>query len=613
MPIKKSISCISILIAVSMCIFSQSSTSDTIMLNELLVTGSKVGFSKKTTPLSVSYLSKNEIENTGQINVLTALNTYIPGIFVTSRNVLGFGVATGGSGAISMRGIGNSPNTGVLVLVDGQPHNQGLFGHPLADTYVQLDVAKVAVIRGPGSLLYGSNAMGGVINIITRNQASEGLSGKIGGAYGSYNTQKYFGSIGMKIKNFSAFTTINRDKTDGTRPNTDFRITNSYSKFGYKVSPNLNVTADVSIARYDANDNGSVYSAIPNPFNIAILRGKTSLSLTNKFRRFEGNMALYHTFGKHQLSDGFISNDQHSGALIHQKFKLSKNNLMTVGIDFKQFGGRANKGINKDTLIFIQELACYVYGQQTLWNKFTLSAGMRIENNSKYGRELVPMGGLSYSPTNHTTLKFNANKGFRSPTVMEMYMYAPNPYLLPERMMNYELSWLQSLKLEKLDFEISAYQVKGENMIHIIGQGQSAKRQNIGSFENYGFEIAAKFAVSKNLTFNANYSYLELSKPVIAAPREQANFVINYIYKNWNFHTSAQYIEKLYTSINPNAAINPIIQPNYLLLNARVAYKPVSRFEIYILTNNLLNQRYQINYGYPMPQINVHSGISYTF
>ena len=76
---------------------AQTTTKDSVQLDEVVVTGSKVEISRKVVPLSVSQISKQEIENSGQINILTALNNYAPGIFVTQRNILGFGVSTGGS------------------------------------------------------------------------------------------------------------------------------------------------------------------------------------------------------------------------------------------------------------------------------------------------------------------------------------------------------------------------------------------------------------------------------------------------------------------------------------------------------------------------------------
>lgn len=590
--------------------FSQKSVKDSLSLDEVVVTGSKIQVSRKVVPLSISSISQKDIENSGQMNILPALNQYAPGVFVTERNMLGFGVSTGGSGAISLRGISSSPNTDVLVLIDGNPQYQGIFGHPLADAYVASDVEKVEIIHGPASFLYGSNAMGGVINIITRKQREEGLKVRLGGSYGSYNTQKYYGTLGYKKEKLSLFASVNHAQTDGVRENTDFNISNGYLKAGYEIDKKLALTADFSIAKFNANDNGSVYLAAPAPFNIDITRGKASLSLDNKFSHSEGGFKIYHNFGNHSLSDGFRSTDRNSGAMLFQTFKLATGTNVTAGVDFKQYGGKANQGFKRDSMITVNELAVYAYAQQILFDKLTVSAGLRLENNSKFGNELVPIGGLTYALSEATTFKASVSKGFRSPTVMEMYLYAPNPVLEPERMINYEINWLQSLFNNKLNLELTAFRVKGENMIQVVVPPLPAKRQNVGSFDNRGIEFSAKYALLKNLFLHANYSYLDLNKAVLAAPRQQLNVSANYSYKIWSLNVSTQYIEKLYTLVSPGSTI---IQPDYVLLNARLSARPLKNLEVFVAANNLLNQSYQINYGYPMPGINFNAGFNVKF
>lgn len=588
-------------------IFSQSAR-DSVQLDEVVVTGTKKEIARKLVPLSVSQISRTDIENSGQINILPALNSFAPGIFVTERNILGFGVAAGGSGAISIRGISSAPNTSVLVLIDGHPQYQGIFGHPLADAYVASDVEKVEIIRGPASILYGSNAMAGVINIITKKQAQEGLKMSAGASYGSFNTQKYYGTIGFKKDKLSAFASVNHDRTDGIRANTDFKISNGYAKAGYEINNNLTVSADFSIAKYDANDNGPITA--PAPFGIDITRGKTSVSVDNKFDNSEGSIKLYHNFGMHDLSDGFLSTDRNSGVMIYQSYKLGRGTTITAGTDFKQFGGTANRGVKADSLILINELAVYAYAQHTLFEKLALSAGLRLENNSVFGSELVPIGGITWNYSDNTTFKTSVSKGFRSPTMMELYLYAPNPDLQPERMMNYELSWLQSLINNRLKLELTGFRVIGENMIQVVlPPPPPAKRQNVGSFDNKGIEFSARYIVSQNLHFNANYSYVDLKKAVIAAPRQQLNLGSHYNYKIWGVHLSSQYIEKLYTQVSPN----PVIENGYFLLNARLTAKPIKNLEIFVAGNNLMDSRYQINYGYPMPGINFNAGFNAKF
>jgi iron complex outermembrane receptor protein len=582
---------------------AQSNVKDSIQLNEVVVTGSKIGISRKLVPLSVSQISQQDIKNSGQMNILPVLNEFVPGIFVTERNSLGFGVSTGGAGAITIRGISSNPNTDVLMLIDGNPQYQGLFGHPLPDAYVASDVEKVEIIRGPASLLYGSNAMAGVINIITKKQHDEGLKVNLGAAYGSYNTQKYYGTIGFKKDKLSAYASLNHDQTDGIRANTDFHINNGYAKVGYELNKNYDLIADFSIAKYNANDNGSIYLP-PSPFNIDIMRGKASVSLENNYKNSEGALKIYHNFGTHYLSDGFHSTDRNSGAMLYQTFKMASNTNITVGTEFKQYGGMANQGFKSNSLITVNELALYAYAQQKLVDKFTLSAGLRLENNSKFGNELIPLGGLTYNLSDNTTFKASVSKGFRSPTIVELYLFAPNPDLQPERMMNYEISWLQSLLNNRLSIELTAFKVKGDNLIQVVVPPFPAMRQNVGSFDNEGIEFMAKFSVNRNLYLNANYNFLHLTKIVLAAPRQQVNVGANYRYKIYSAHLSAQYIDKLFTVLATSTT------QSYLLMNVRLTAQPFKWLELFIAGDNLTNSQYQINYGYPMPGINFNTGVN---
>ena len=589
--------------------FAEVTMKDSVKLDDIIVTGSKIQISRKLVPLSVSQISRQDIENSGQVNILPLLNMFAPGIFVTERNVLGFGVSTGGSGSISIRGVSGSPNTDVLVLIDGHPQYQGLFGHPLSDAYVASDVEKVEIIRGPASILYGSNAMAGAINIITKKQTQDGLTVGLGATYGSFNTQKYYGTVGYKKDKLSIFASLNHDQTDGIRANTDFNINNGYTKVGYELNKHLNLTADFSIAKYKGDDNGSIYDA-PQPFNIDITRGKTSLSLENKYDKLEGALKFYHNFGTHDLSDGFHSTDRNSGLMFYQTLKLAPGSNITVGTDMKQYGGKVNQTAVKDSLITVNELAVYAYAQQTLFEKFNLSAGLRLENNSKYGTELIPFCGLTYNPGLNSTFKASVSKGFRSPTIMEMYLYAPNPDLKPERMMNYEVNWLQSFFDNHIQLDLTVYFIKGDNLIEVTpGIPPAMTRKNLGAFINKGIEFSAGYIVSKNLYFKANYSYLDLDKPVLAAPRQQINVSANYRYKIWSLNISAQRIEHLYVAVSSNAqALTKTV--NYGLLNARLSVKPLNKLELFVAGNNLLNAQYQINYGYPMPGIYFNTGFN---
>lgn len=145
-------------------------------MGEVVVTGTRNETDVRHLPMTVSVVNRSQIEKRYEPSLLPVLTEQVPGFFTTARGVMGYGVSTGAAGGMSLRGIGGSPTTGLLVLIDGHPQYMGLMGHPIADAYQSMLAERVEVLRGPASVLYGSNAMGGVVNIVTRRQQEEGVN-----------------------------------------------------------------------------------------------------------------------------------------------------------------------------------------------------------------------------------------------------------------------------------------------------------------------------------------------------------------------------------------------------------------------------------------------------
>jgi len=143
----------------------QRCTMKTYYLDPITVTATNIEALRSKVPNAVSLITKSDLLESGESSVLRIISERVPGVFVTERGVLGYGVGNGAAGGISIRGNGGSLNTEVLVLTDGRPQMMGLMGHPLPDTYVNSGVERVEIIRGPASLMHGTNAMGGVINL----------------------------------------------------------------------------------------------------------------------------------------------------------------------------------------------------------------------------------------------------------------------------------------------------------------------------------------------------------------------------------------------------------------------------------------------------------------
>lgn len=157
-------------------------------IGEVVVTGTRHETDVRHLPMTISVVGRQKIAEGFQPSLLPTLTEQIPGLFVTGRGIMGYGVSGGAAGQMTLRGVGGGPTTGLLVLIDGHPQYMGLMGHPIADACQSMLADRVEVVRGPASVLYGSNAMGGVINIVTRRMHEDGVKTDLHAGYGSYNT-----------------------------------------------------------------------------------------------------------------------------------------------------------------------------------------------------------------------------------------------------------------------------------------------------------------------------------------------------------------------------------------------------------------------------------------
>jgi len=585
-------------------------TTKLINLDEVIVTATKTAINRNNIPLTVSVVSKEKIENSSESSLLPVLAEQVPGLFVTERGITGFGVSTGSAGQISLRGIGGSPNTQVLVLLNGNPQFMGIMGHPLPDAYVASDVEKVEVIRGPASTLYGTNAMGGVINIITREQKDDGFKANARLMYGSYNTQKYMVNGGFKKGAFNIFASFNHDQTDGYRDSSDFSINNGYLRLGYDINKHLNLNSDFSLANFDATDPGKEDTKAG--YEIDITRGMGAIALDNKFDKTNGSFRFFYNFGEHNITDGFHSKDNNYGITFYQAISFFRGNTITMGTDYKNYGGIVEnvKAMNGKGMVFgdttVWEMAGYAFVQQNLFNKLTLNAGFRLEHNSVYGNEPVPTGGLAFQATSTTTLKVSIAKGFRSPTIRELYIWGTAPDLKPERVVNYEIGIIRKLLNNKLSLELTGFKSVGSNMI--VAGSNGIKYQNTGSFSNTGIEFSGTYKPFDRFTLNANYSFISMDEAIVATPEQQLFFNVTYKWEKLSLNLSVQHIQNLYTQIIPGK-----IKDSYTLLNTRIAYTINKYVAVFLKIENLTDVKYYINYGYPMPGFIAFGGLNLHF
>ena len=599
-------------------------------INEVVVTGTRSETDVRHLPMTVSVVGRPQLEASQQTSVLPVLNSQVPGFFSTSRGVMGYGVATGASGQMSLRGIGGPaqaalPTTGLLVLIDGHPQYMGLMGHPIADAYQTMMAERVEVLRGPASVLYGSNAMGGVINIVTRKMQEDGIRTNINigaGAYGSVQTEA---TNRIRKGRFSSTVTASYNRTDGHRADMAFEQYGGYAKLGYDFTDNWKVWGDVNVTRFNATNPGSVMKPyIDNDQRIT--RGMTSFALENHYEKTSGALSFFYNWGDHWINDGyqpggeplqyrFNSNDQMLGVSWYQSIQLFQGNRLTVGADYFHFGGEAwnqffdgHRETSADKSL--NEVAGYVDFRQDIAAWLTLDAGARVDYHSQTGTEFIPQVGLAFHLPENAEIKAMASKGFRNPTIREMYMFPPqNPDLKPEKLWNYELSFSQRLMDNRLSYGLNVFYINGENLILRLPNpnGSGMLNQNSGEIENWGAEANVGYQFNPVWSVMANYSWLHMENPVLASPEHKLYGGVNFRKGRWSASTGIQYVKGLYTDLDAAT------KENFVLWDMQGSFKATNYLSFYVRGENLLAQRYEINAGYPMPKATFMGGVNINF
>ncbi len=617
-----------ILYTLVLCLFAQTAvaqkqdslqqTQRTLSIDEVVVTGSRIATDRRLLPMTISVVEREHIEQDNRPSLLPTLVEQVPGLFITSRGVMGYGVASGAAGGISVRGVGGSPTTGVMVLIDGHPQYMGLMGHPIADAYQSMIADRVEVVRGPASVLYGSNAMGGVINIITRKSKEPGSHTDIRLGYGSYNTLDAEAANRTHAGRFSSTVTASYSRSDGHRANMDYEQAGGYARLAYDLGREWEITGEVNLTHFNASNPGSISSPIIDN-DSRITRGTSSIALRNS----RGAVSAFYNWGVHRINDGysagdspldyrFRSQDAIAGAMLYQSFTLLKGNRTMVGADYRHFGGKAlNRYLDgsADKIIADKEMdnvAAYIDLQQQLTPWLTLDAGVRMDYNSHIGTEWVPQGGIAVQLPRNMQLKAMVSKGFRFPTIREMYMFPPqNPDLKAERMWNYEISLRQ--QVGRMAYGVSLFYIDGENMIRTLPVDGRMMNVNTGRIENFGTEIEATWSVSSHLSLSANYSYLHMKYPVVAAPEHKLYAGARYTVGRWALATDVQLLRGLITQTSP------LTEENVLLWNCDLGFTLARQCRLYLRAENILAQRYEINAGYPMPRATLHGGVKLSF
>lgn len=553
---------------------------------------------------AVTVIDREEIE-LKQFNSLQDLLRTIPS--VSFNNTGGQGKTTG----ISIRGTNSNA---VLVLVDGQRLGSATTG-TTAFEHLPIDqIERVEVVRGPRSSLYGSDAIGGVIQIYTRKGSQNGAKPFASFTYGAHET--YDANVGVDLRNDQSWASLSVaglhtqgiDATDSVSE-ADHDGYKNYSvslKAGHQVTDQLAV--DMNFLRVDGK------TQIDN----------TWTPNTSPFTNIEQN--VYGIGLDYQQSDlwnsklkiGFSedSQDNYTKAGLNNVFntrketlswlntlKFNESNSLNLGFDYlnDKVSGSGVKDFTEKSRDNLGYFAQYL-GQ---FGNFDVQGAIRIDDNEQFGDHTTGNATLGYDFNPFLQAYVSYSMGFRAPTFNELYY--PESYgsggnidLKPEESENYEIGLKGNVL--SANWAINAFQNNIDNMI--VGWTP----YNIAEARVRGIELTLGQSL-EHLSWNMNYTYqdpenrsegINKGKQITYKPTQLFNLSAGYRLDKWTVGASVHGEDKRYiTASNRTDPYNPkAYLGSFVITDARVSYQATPEFSIQAKLANMFDKQYQTNYGY---------------
>jgi len=527
-------------------------------------------------------------------------------------------VRSGSDGAVTFAEIRGANSTQTLVLVDGQRLNSPYFpGYDLS-TLTTENVDRIEIVRGPFSALYGSDAIGGVIQIFTRRPAT-GFSGNAALEAGSDGQRggTVFGSYGAGPWGLAA--SFGDVRVGGDRRNSDWEQKNGSVRLDGKVGEDLHLGVEGAFGDAALGVPGPVGAETPHA-RYAVREERIAFPLS--FRPAEGHEAtvlLSDIVSEPSYEDpdsGFSSQTRARSiqARAGDAWTSGPNRLTGfVSWERGRVDDRSNFGVNLD-------------GQQTtIWGAgledtlrmpagFTATVGLRHDHHSQFGGAWSPRSTLSWlSSDSLWKLRVSGGSAFRAPTVGELYdPFSGNPALKPERSTSWELGAERYLPSGRLEASLFWNDYR-DLIVYDFSRFQNF---NVGRARARGVELAWTQDLVRFVSLDVGYTYLdardELSgQPLIRRPRHRG-------FLELDLHP----LEAL--AISPRAVFvgsradrdaltgAPVENPSYVRFDLNTRYT-LARLAPYLRVENLMDRGYEEVAGYPAPRRRIAGGLEVRF
>jgi len=573
---------------------------------EVVVTATMSPKPLKLCSRSVAVLAGRDLEAFPGVSALSILE-HTAGVFVQRSGEYG-------RADPDIRGIGQNGRR-IAVLVDGRPEKMGLFGCAVSHAFPLDNVDRVEVVRGPASVLYGGEAMGGVIHIRTR-LPRKGYLNHLELSGGSFASRGINMSHGGAVGATRYLVNFDHRSSDGFRPQSAYQGYSATGQFAWSLPSGGVLRLQGKFFAGDKDEPGPLEEPSPGYFT-RYRRGALDAGFRHQGRRGEWELRVYRNFGHHRFSDGWHSQDHTSGGFLRFSGRLGAQHEYTAGMDLRFFGGRSLGWPQGEWHKW--EGAVFVHDDWIPGAKWVVSGGLRLHNDSAFGMEIVPRLGVVFLASQRFSLRASLSRGFRSPQLNELEMFpSANPDLQPERMWNLETG-IEARLGGGLTLDATVFLMRGTNLIRLVpweNGGAPFRFENIDDFLFSGVEAGLRADLAARLTLGMQYAFLYSGAWTRGRPGHKWNLDLRWTGRRFLAFFQGQFVSDYHAGDNRQLAL-----PNYFLLNARLALRPVQGLEIRLDLLNLTDAAYLV-YGefpgvaagtYPMPGRHFRLGAVFRF
>ncbi len=566
---------------------------------------------------AITEVSGERLRDSPRASALEALSQETPGLYVTSRGVGIHGIASGASGAMHLRGLGGSPNTQVLIVEDGVPDYQGIFGHPIPDAYGAFLVDRALVIRGGDSVLYGTNALGGVIVLENRRLARDGFELQNDMALGSYATLRERLAVLARDGEWDVASGVSALRSEGHRAGAGGSNDLAHLSVRWRARPTTHLLFSSKLFHGTGEDPGPITHPHTDHWYDA-RRTTSSVQLRSWHDGVLLRLVPYLNTGVHRLYDGFYSRDHAAGAYAETELDLFPGWHALLGLAGDHVGGWVENRTTGETENVQGLTNTAVYGQMTLqpWQPLELVAGARGVLNTEYG--LIPLYklGARLEMLPGVALHGRWTKNFRQPTIRERYLPFPtaNPDLEPEY--STSLDGGLSAASGNMVLDVTVFRTHTRDLIRYFGAWPTAEVVNIDETTAYGVESLVGVHDLGPLSAHVSGTWQDVGRYTRQNPSHQVNFVIQLRHALGNGvltgEVSGEWVGGLYEN---NYQRDPLEDVFFVDLAVRYPLDLPAReltLDPYLLVRNLLDLEYEYIRGYRMPGLNFLGGLKVT-